>query len=868
MNLKSELRGIGARWWISVVFLAFGNAAYGEIPDHRAFLDRYCVSCHGEEKQKGDRRFDALGGELGDLDALTAWQEILDQLNLGEMPPDKAELHPTDDEVQKMVASITASFEKAHAALEGELTQPVVRRLNKRQYNNTVRTLLKLQPMLADPTESFPPDITVDHFDTVSSALVTSDFLLESYLQSARDLIQRATCLSDQPPKVQSWTFQAPFFKLPARPDGLDEPGRYQHIRKNPTYEDGYLWLDKFVEGVPHDGYYKLKFKAQGINRDYPYDEARVGVSKSEKLRIGVVAGHPGYGDLKAANGSDRPLLEFDLPDDKPQVFEAKVWLDEGYQPRFTFPNGPNRTKPLRSYTVAEFPARFTEFIKFLGPKDGEFRNLPEKYIALANQSKHPVTGRGTEGRKFDSTKFYTNKNSTQGWLAWTRAYEGPRVRVFEVSLEGPFYDEWPTASHHELYGDNAIELKHAATILSHFAFRAFRRPIEKDELEVLVKLVKSQAATGSSDLEAIQAGLQAILCSPSFLYLEKQQQGDADDTGADDHALAARLSYFLWSDQPDWSLRQSATDKKLHDPEVLREQALRLIKDGRSQDFVEAFTDSWLQLDKVGTQPPSHTTYPEYFTHSLQSAMIEETRQVFRHLMVENLPITHFIDSDFTFLNGNLARHYDIDHVVGHHFRKVQVYDRRRGGLLGQAAVLTASANGIDTSPVVRGIWVLENILGTPPNPPPPDIEPIEPDIRGVTTIREQLQKHREVATCAQCHAKIDPLGFALENFDPIGGWRIRYMNTGKKPMVDASGQFPDGDGFADVVELKQQLLERKSQFARCLTEKLLVYATGRTLSPIDRPHVDRIVHELEERGWGFRDLLLLVIESKPFLQ
>ncbi len=848
-------------------FLALsGNSAHAEIPDHRAFLDRYCISCHGEEKQKGDRRFDSLGAELGDLDTLTAWQEILDQLNLGEMPPEKAEHHPGDDEVQKMVAGITANLAKALAAMEGELGEPVVRRLNRRQYDNTVRTMLKLQPMLADPTESFPPDISVGHIDTVGAALVTSDFLLESYLNSARMLIQRATCLEAEPPKVQTWTFTAPFSKLPQRPDGLDEPGKYQHIRKNPHYEDGYLWFDKFVEGVPHDGYYTLKFKAQGINRKYPYDEDRVGVNKMERLRVGVVAGHPDYGDLKSGNGSDRPLLEFDLPDDEPKIYEERIWLDKGYQPRFTFPNGPNRTKPLRSYTVAEYPERFTEFIKFLGPKDPEFRSLPPEFIEAANKARHPVAGKGNEGKKFDSSKFYTNKNSNQGWSAWTRAFKGPRVRLFEVSLEGPFYDEWPRASHHELYGDNAIELKNAEKILSHFAYRAFRRSASKEEIEVLVKLVEAQAAAGSSDLEAIQAGLQAILCSPSFLYLEK---GDGEGSkDADDHALAARLSYFLWSDQPDYVLRKTATEKKLRNTEVLREHAVRLIKDGRSQDFVESFTDSWLQLDKVGTQPPSHTTYPEYFTHSLESSMIEETRQFFRHLMVENLPITNFIDSEFTFLNGNLARHYDIDHVVGHHLREEKVYDRRRGGLLGQAAVLTASANGIDTSPVIRGIWVLENLLGTPPNPPPPDIEPIEPDIRGVTTIREQLQKHREVATCAECHAKLDPLGFALENFDPIGGWRIRYMNTDKKPVVDATGQFPDGDGFADVVELKQQLLERKSQFARCLTEKLLIYATGRTLSPTDRPHVDRIVRDLEQKGWGFRDLLLLIIESKPFLQ
>ncbi|MFT5465781.1 MAG: hypothetical protein ACI8UO_000877 [Verrucomicrobiales bacterium] len=832
---------------IGLAILGCGPAAAELKPQE--FLSTYCFECHGTEKQKGDRQFNALGVELSNLDTIETWQEILDQLNLGEMPPSKAK-QPTPEEIKSLVSWVSSELKAAHESLDADLARPVVRRLNRVQYDRTVRSLLHLEPMLADPTESFPPDVRVENFDTIGSALVTSDFLLESYLQAAGLLIEKATCVTPEPPKPQTWTFQAPFSKLPARPDGLDEPGKFQHIRKNNTYEDGYLWLSKFPKGVPQDGWYELTFKAQGINRDYPYDENRIRVRKSEPLRVGVVAGHPGYGDLKAPNGSDRPLLELDLPDDEPRVFKHRIWLDQGFQPRFCFPNGPNRTKPFRGFTVQDDPHHFAEFIKFLGPNDGEFRKLPPELTKGAEK------GASRDGKELDSRKFYTNKNSYQGWSAWTRAYEGPRVRIYEVSLEGPFFDSWPTESHAALYGENEISLTNAEPILRSFANRAFRRPVADEELAVLMKLVEQRAAAGFSEVESVQAGLQAVLCSPGFLYLE--QDGD--------HALAERLSYFIWSDSPDSNLRSAAAKNELSKEGRILTEAERLLADDRVETFVDQFTDSWLQLDKVGKQPPSHSTFPTYFTHSLESAMLAESRLFFRHLLDENLPITNFIDSEFTFLNSNLAAHYGIDGVRGHQMRKVEVSERRRGGLLGQAAVLTASANGIDTSPVIRGIWVLEKILGDPPLPPPPDIEPIEPDIRGVASIREQLVKHREVETCAECHRKIDPLGFALENFDPVGGWRARYEQTNRKPVVDASGQLPDGSEFGDVVDLKQLLLARKHQFAHCLTEKLLTYSTGHQMGPADRPHIDSIVHELEERGWGLRDLVLLVIESKPF--
>jgi hypothetical protein len=236
--------------------------------------------------------------------------------------------------------------------------------------------------------------------------------------------------------------------------------------------------------------------------------------------------------------------------------------------------------------------------------------------------------------------------------------------------------------------------------------------------------------------------------------------------------------------------------------------------------------------------------------------------------LLDNNLSIANFLDSDFTFVNKPLAKHYGMKPPEGSGFQKVSVNDHRRGGLLGQASVLTVTANGIDTSPVVRGVWLLENIFGTPPSPPPPDVEPLDPDIRGATTIREQLEKHRSLASCYDCHRKIDPPGFALENYDAIGAWRDRYGERSDKNarLVDPAGQLPDGQEFADIVGLKTLLAARTDQFARCLTEKLLAYSMGRTLQTSDRPHVDRIVADAKAKGYGLKDLVLLVAQSRPF--
>ena len=587
-----------------------------------------------------------------------------------------------------------------------------------------------------------------------------------------------------------------------------------------------------------------------------------MGTRKSEPLRVDVIAGSRQYGELEFRTSSDKKVARFVIADEAPEWYEARIWLDEGYQPRLTFPNGPNRVKPIRKTLVRNYPEHFQEFIhNWTIPGDGiypypieeaEQRRIDAVAKKIATEVGDVLTTEGT------SNKF----NRRDGWAAFYRGYEGPRIRVFEIDLQGPFYESWPSPSYQALFGQFEPSMGNTRAILRRFASDAFRRPVSDDKLDILHGLVNNEHKSGASAFEALKIGFRAVLCSPDFLYLQ-EPEGTLDS-----YALASRLSYFLWSNRPDKELLDTAADGSLMDPKVLQRQTMRLLADERSKAFTNTFTSRWLELYKLGTMPPSYKEFTNYYVDGLEEAMKTETQTFFRHVLQENLPLRTFLDSDFTFVNGGLARLYGIEGINGADFRKVSLKSNpRRGGLMGHASILTASANGIDTSPVIRGIWVLENILGTPPSPPPPDVESLEPDIRGATTIRDQLDKHREVETCYECHRKIDPLGFALENYDPIGGWRDRYPRGQQEgPLIDASGELPNGEHFSGIQEFKEALADREDQFVRCLTEKLLAYSMGRTLEYTDRPEVDQIIEKTLDPGTGLQDLVLAIVESEAF--
>ena len=807
--------------FFSATAWAEGDAKYENIV--RPFLSQRCHKCHGAELQKADLRFDTLTLNFHDEDVLLTWQNIVDMLNLGLMPPYE-EPQPELAEMKPVVDWITGALKAHHEAEESTGGQTVLRRLNRNEYRNTIRDLLHLDMTMFDPTDAFPQDDEEHGFDNIGKTLVMSDFLIEKYLDAA-DQIVRYAVLAGPQPEVKTDTFTFPIMRSGGgflAPASRRLKQGYDELFRRPDDRWGFISIDRFRKGVPHSGMYRVRVRASAHNQQHPYDRA-LRTDENEPIRMGIVAASGRYGDLRRRNTSDVPLAEFEMiADGKPRDYEGKFWLDRSYVPRITYPNG-----PINLYWGA----------------------ILRRY--------HPQLYDKTDRRKL--TQREDQELVHRQTEVAVMNYLGPTIRVYEIEIEGPLYDQWPPPAYTSIFGERHPGKVKPRDVLTRFATRAYRRPVKHSEIAHILHLVEREEKAGASRFQAIRMGIKAILCSPNFLYLY-ENEGQLDD-----YALASKLSYFLWSSMPDDELFALARKKRLHQPEVLRAQIDRMLKDEKARAFVENFTERWLALYKIGEMPPDPRNFRLYYQAHLEDAIKKETHEFFQHILNGNMSIAHFIDSDFTFINRDLSLLYRIEGVEGREFSKVKLDDPNRGGLLGHASVLTATSNGIETSPVVRGVWILENILGTPPTPPPPDVEPLEPDIRGSKTIRQQLANHRKIATCNECHRHIDPLGFALENYNPIGGWRNNYGRN--KPKIDASDVMADGTHFDGLVGFKKILMQKKDQFARCLTEKMLTYATGRTLEATDRPEVDRIVHNLKTQGYGLKDLVMLVATSEPFL-
>ncbi len=785
------------------------------------FLNDYCVDCHNADDVKGNRSFEAIAGEITDEESLVDYQDILDQLNLSEMPPSDAEQPSSFDRMQA-IELLTRQIEQFHAHRKPISTQTVLRRINAREYRNTIRDLLKLDTTIFDPAQDFPRDQTSEHLDNNAEWLVTSSHLLERYLLAA-DLAISKALLPLEKPIEQTWKFTKNFRQQPEIDNVHGKFNRYEHMTLYDVVgadkpEGAYGPILAFADGVPHDGVYEIRLRAEAVNRSHPYDEAFIGTDRERPFRLGIVPGEQTAGELHLPQPIEPLLAEIELADE-PTWYTVRVRLDKGYTPRFTFRNGLMDVRDLWGKLVKKYPEQF----------DRNPKGIVEVRRAAIVDGKLP------------------------------------QIRIHEIEITGPIFDRWPTASQELLLGDDFSRVAQSGLLstdemrshVQRFASLAYRRPATDSEIEKVMRLIAVRLTSGRSPVEALADGFKTVLCSPNFLYLGENTAGVGGEL--DQYALASRLSYFLWSSMPDQELIHLAQQGRLADDAELTRQTQRMLSDSRSDAMIDGFLDSWLALRQLGSAPPDRDKFTDYYRHDLAAAMREETDLFFRHLVDENLSLENFIDSNFSFVNRPLANLYGIDAPAGPGFAKVQLNDRRRGGLLGQASVLTVSANGFDTSPVVRGVWMLENFLGTPPSPPPPDVEPLDPDTRGAKTIREQLAMHRNVSTCNECHRKIDPLGFALENYDPIGRWRDRYVRSAK---IDSSGELPDGESFTGIQDLKKIMLKREPQFARAMAEKMLAYATGRMMATTDRPAIDKIASSAN----GTRELIEQVVLSETF--
>jgi hypothetical protein len=445
-------------------------------------------------------------------------------------------------------------------------------------------------------------------------------------------------------------------------------------------------------------------------------------------------------------------------------------------------------------------------------------------------------------------------------WIELERIYKGPETKDLRKQLFGNLKVE-----EQQLVSSNPK--RDLTTLMSRFAVKAFRRPVSEKEIEPYLSLALDVLDEGLPLTEAIYSGYRALLCSPRFLYFN-EPVGKLDD-----YSIASRLSYFLWGTFPDKTLLNLAKKKQLSNPAVLKQQVNRMLDDPRSISFVSNFADQWLNLKDIDFTTPDSKLYPE-FDLILQEAMVGETHAFLREMIREDLSVSHVIDSDFTMLNERIAHHYGIKGVSGNEFQKVTLKpEDHRGGLITHASVLKVTANGTTTSPVIRGVWMLERIMGEKTLPPPANVPAIEPDIRGAKTIREQLDKHRNTQACAVCHVKIDPPGFALESFDVIGGWRENYRalpeqgKWTKGPEVDPSFIMKDGISFNDIEAFKKILLNNPDKIAHNLIEKCIIYSTGATIEFADRKDMEEILQAISDESYGFRSLIHAVVQSPIFL-
>ncbi|MGC6459577.1 MAG: DUF1592 domain-containing protein [Akkermansiaceae bacterium] len=820
---------------------------------HRPFLKTYCLECHGAEKQKGDLRFDTLGNNLDDPLTLEKWQGVLDQLNLGEMPPKKSKQPPLAESAE-VIEELTAQLQEAYAKRKSTGGQAVIRRLNKYELRNTLRDLFHLNhpdfdpevvsglydfngngitaQKTIEPTRSFPGDEEAEGLDTIGDTLVMSDFLMQMIIEAAEESIGMATVDSQRKP-FETATFTAPICTKTLHGDTL---GKYQRA-KGDSYDEVFQRWDRYNRigpdlyhrGMRRPGRYRITVD---LSAHKPADQTWGNWTVQEGKLVNLGRKNPGedfevglylerFEHLRGERKKRVAVWKLP-PDGKIRTFSFETWIDDPWGSWVGWENGP-------WFQHNAFHVLLEQW-------------YPEEYEKIDRKQKG-------------------FKKEVAGAL-FRKGYRGPTLRVHRYRIE-PVDQAWPPKSHTALYGNGSIEDAKLDQLFLAFARRAYRRPVRLEEVKRFVDLVGQLQKNGHTRLEAIQGAYTAILCSPDFLYL-RQEPGKLDD-----FALASRLSYFLWSSMPDDELMILAESGKLSEPAELTRQVGRMLEDPKARAFTRHFPERWLKLHELGRMEPDRKgPYGHYFR--VKDSLVPQVEAYFEDLLKRNGPVRELIDSDYTFMNRLLGELIYKQRVVGDNLRKVVLDDRRRGGLLTMPAVMTVTANGVDTSPIKRGVFVLENILGTPPPPPPPDVEPLSPDLRGTKTLKEQLAAHRNQEACRSCHRKIDPIGLPLENFDPIGRWRDHYpkvnRNDRQAPVVETTTTLSNGKKLNDIVELKALLLERESQVIRCLAEKLMSYGTGRLMEAGDRGEINKIVSTLETKGNGLRDLVHLITTSALF--
>lgn len=790
--------------WLTSTALAAEDQTTVFEKDIQPLLKKFCVDCHGPFAEEGGVRLDRLGPISETPEFANVWVEVRDRVVKQEMPPEEAD-QPSEQQRAKLIDWISGELKRAREAASTTGGKVVLRRLNRSEYRETLRELFSLHPAL-DTAANLPDDDTFHGFDNIGSALNISPVQMRVYLDNAMKVLEHAFP-AGKPPKRE-------FTRIVA----MDAVEYYQ----------------------ANDAVKAWKQRTNG--KVIPKQEF-------ERQKREVMSQVPDVDRMRTIRFSSTTRGEY-KPDGV--IFNNMgqvVWGNRPaglYRFRFTIKGIPNKRGDMPMLSVA-LTARPPEVDQQVGVTDTTTDFVTYELEAFAQPH-------------YSSLRFEVAAMGNRYF--YKRGVEVPRLMIQSLEIEGPIIEQWPSPAWHEYFGDAEDNEASARAIISKFAERAFRRPPKPERIDQFVDFYKARRAAGDDFQTAVKLVMRALLASPEFLFMLEPKASEKRER-LDNFELATRLSYFLWSGPPDTELYARAKAGKLTDAHVLVEQARRMLRHPRAQRFAENFTGQWLKLRTLGQMAPDPRKYTEW-EETLQESMRKETELYFLHLLQNDLPVSALLDSDFSMLNGRLAYFYGIPDVNGYEFRRVSLEGtNQRGGLLGQASLLTLTSDGLRTSPVKRGAFILENLLGDPPPPPPNDVPPVEESTGA--TLRERLASHRSIKACANCHAKIDPLGFALENFNAIGKWRVKEEDS--KQPIDSSGVMPDGSRFVGFDDFKQVLATRSDEVAHCLCEKLLMYALGRPLDFTDEPVIKKIVAQTQADGNKLSAMVLGIIQSEPFL-
>ena len=840
----------------------------------KTFLENNCYECHDEDVQKGNLDLSSLKFDLKDRKTFNKWVKVYDNVSHGDMPPKKKK-QPEAAAKQVFLSTLETPLFEADAVAQEDEGRGRIRRLNREEFEATLSDLLGMK---LDIAPMLPEDAKGDGFDTVGEALNVSSVQMQAYLEAIDAALDQATNLYEKP-RREKYTLkhrESHYIMVVERRSNayrVEDDGVVFFSPQKHSYQN--TVLSQYV--VPFDGKYKVSVTAKTVQSDKPEIlKVRLGGNGHgekdtvPKTLLGFVDVNPGeYQDFhfeeRLTLGQYFRLYPAVLPYMR---FNGKWALGQehfkgpGIKVSQVVVEGPIIEEwPLKPHKVlwGDTP---TKRIPKTKPNLSPNRQLDKKPTRVAKPRLTKVTAEKVTGNKF---VYDPEKQKAGGELIYKDA-RTPKYR-----------------STREFMPTNAKE--DAAKLLSNFLPKAYRRAVSEEELAEVVGIVHGWMDQGVSFEEAMRTGYKVILTSPEFLFQKSAFSESASKIT--DLAFAERLAFFLWSSIPDKELLSLVESGEIRQPEVLQAQVERMLKDSRSKRFVDNFLGQWLDLRLLDFTSPDSKLYPEYDA-LLQWSMEKETVAFFNELLSKDLSVLNFIDSDFVMINERLAKHYDLPPVKGTNIRRVVLpEDSPRGGVIGMASVHKVTANGTTTSPVVRGVWMLERIMGIHPPPPPPGVPAIEPDIRGAVSVLDQLEKHRDNKKCASCHMLIDPPGVALECFDVIGGFRkdyralkaekakltIRYSPDGPPPIfyhkgqpVISANQMRDGRKFSNIEEFKQVLLEDPRSVAKNVTEKLVTYSTGSGVSFGDRKEIMSIVDRIEEKNFGLRTLIHEIVKSKIF--